>query len=120
MKSGVIKLTEAFDKQLETSAAQYQLLKSQLGIVMIDLGKKIIPFLLGAVQVLSKGVSLLSISWQGNKLAMEKIILKAYELRARLWGLTDDEKMYADAQKDVAEQTDKLRREWLELDEVFE
>jgi len=142
MESGTDNLTVAFDKQLKTSAAQYQLMKSQLSVVMIDLGKKIIPFLLGAVQVLSKGVNLLTRGWEGNVLAMESVILKSWELankarelRARFWAgalkegterqkqmrgdaemYAEAAKLYADGQTEIATKATELMNKWIALD----
>jgi len=50
MTDGSSALNEAFKKQNETTAAQYQLLKNNLNVVMQQLGTKILPVLTEAVK----------------------------------------------------------------------
>jgi len=50
-------LDEAFNKQNETFAAQYQILKNNLGNVMIELGTSILPVLMDAMKSLTTFVS---------------------------------------------------------------
>lgn len=52
MRDGSSKVDEAFEKQTQTFAAQYELLKNNLNVVLIELGSAILPILNKAMEPL--------------------------------------------------------------------
>lgn len=50
MRSETDLLTEGFEKQKSTTHAQFQLLKSELGVALMDLGERILPYVIKAVK----------------------------------------------------------------------
>lgn len=80
MESGVDSLTEAFDKQTETSAAQYQMLKNRLSVVMIDLGKRVLPFLIEAFRILVNVVEYTKVGFETfiNRMSKGALVLGAF------------------------------------------
>jgi len=67
MTSGVNKMEEGFEKQNEASWAQYQILKNNLSIVLIDLGNKIIPHLIDVVDRMKYFPDLMNRWWKQAK-----------------------------------------------------
>ena len=65
MADGEGALKEAFDKQNETAAAQYQLLKNNLNVEMINLGNKILPRILDHMPQIIKLVETLTDVFMG-------------------------------------------------------
>jgi TP901 family phage tail tape measure protein len=65
METGTEALTEAVDKQSATMAAQHQILKNKLNIVMIELGNKIMPVLIVVAEKLTWWIGKMGEGWEG-------------------------------------------------------
>lgn len=76
MKDGSGAVSEAFNKQTKTSKAQYELLKNNLNIAMIDLGTSIMPSLQKAAEYLTEKISNLTSWWDNLSQGQKDFILK--------------------------------------------
>jgi len=56
MRKGGVAVDEAYKKQLQTTMAQYNMLKNKLGVAMMEIGVKIIPILLTAIKTVTRWV----------------------------------------------------------------
>lgn len=66
MENSTNSLTVAYDKQLKTMDSQYNILKNNLNVAMIDLGSQILPLIIPLVQKLTEligGVSTKTLKW---------------------------------------------------------
>lgn len=63
MESGVNDVNTAFEKQNETAAAQFQILKNQINFEMIKLGNEILPILIDLLPKISKLITDVSEGW---------------------------------------------------------
>lgn len=75
MKNGTMELNTAFEKQNETYAAQYQILKNQLNAALIKLGVEILPFLVSALSKATTGFSFFKKTVLGLADAMSDFIM---------------------------------------------
>ena len=74
MADGVNVLDEAFQKQLETTTAQWQLLKNKLNVVLMELGNEILPMILPKIKELGEFIKKLNPAWVKFALVASLII----------------------------------------------
>jgi len=75
MAGGQEALTAAFDKQNQTTEKQFQLLKNKWGVILIDLGTKILPILITAMEQLSNFIDSASTAFDNFTTALSKVFI---------------------------------------------
>jgi len=71
-------LDAAVEKQNQTAENQFKILKNKLNVVMIDLGNKILPLTIDAMELLTAGVARASAWWDELTTALSKVFI-AYD-----------------------------------------
>jgi len=71
-------LGSAYEETTKSVANQYQLLKNQYTVQLMELGTQVLPMLLEVMKVLSSAIDNISIGWDYMTTALSKVIL-AYE-----------------------------------------
>ena len=75
MTKGANELTAGFDKQNESAEKQYQLLKNNLNVALIDLGNKILPPLIDALKLLPYWLETIGEYWDSWTTALSKVFI---------------------------------------------
>lgn len=101
MKSGEDALTEGFEKQNSTMHAQHQLLKNKLNVALIELGNKIIPLLLKAVEFLTKYVGKMQEGWEGLVAIVDAAKAKFNEIKIEIEYVVHKIKEFIDMVKKI-------------------
>lgn len=91
MTKGSNKMDEALKKQKETTTAQYQLLKNQFGDILIELGTKILPYVIKAMDGLIYAMGVMGPLVRGLKRdwdwwidSLSKVITKYDEVNRKI------------------------------------
>ena len=69
-------MTEAFNKQSKTTAAQFQLLKNKMNVELIKLGRTILPMVIKIVEGLSQKLESLSNWWERQSDGTKKLVVQ--------------------------------------------
>lgn len=75
MTTGSGNLNTAFQKQNETTTNQYNLLKNNLNVAMMDLGVKILPPLIEAIKILPYWLEVIAEWWDEWTTALSKVFI---------------------------------------------
>lgn len=77
MVDGVNVLDEAFLKQQKTMTAQWQLIKNQLNVAMVDIGSKVFPLVIDAVNEMIKAIIVLSDWYKKHAEIIKTVVVPA-------------------------------------------
>lgn len=67
-------LNDAYDKQIDKTTEQYKILKNQLNVEMMELGNKILPYLVDAMELLPFWLETIYDWWDSWTTALSKVI----------------------------------------------
>ncbi|MHA1347410.1 MAG: phage tail tape measure protein [Candidatus Heimdallarchaeaceae archaeon] len=96
MELGFDDLTIAFEKQKETAHAQYQMFKNQLNVVMIQMGKETIPYLIQSLQYLLKALNYVTTGAKLSNLGFQKLYASAMYLKESIVGNQKEMNVWSD------------------------
>jgi len=120
MENNVDDLTVAFEKQKNTAAAQYQLFKNQLNVVLIDLGRRILPFLIEAMQWFASALNDVDMSTNYLINRLEKFWLYLGKIWAQLTKDEEQVKIFEEAMRLADEELDRMAQSWAKTNQELE
>ena len=116
MLNGSNKMQEGFEKQTETAEMQYQILKNQLSIVMINLADKVLPYITDAMMHFSSALTITGITASAFSNKIRLVGLGLAYFVAQVIEAEDVQRELEIAIGDLDDDFDKLGERWANLD----